>query len=94
MRAYCENPAAREADGFRQFDENGNIVCEYTERNRSVVSLRYTPKDGTVLPITVCTYDDLQESEGKVAVRNVIFGAAYCIETIAILLIYVKKRAK
>ena len=75
-------------------DENGNVVCEYTARNRSVVSLRYTPKDGTVLPITVCTYDNLQEAEGKVAVRNVIFGAAYCMETIAILLVYVKKRAK
>ena len=59
------------------------IVCEYIDSNESVVSLRYSPKDGTILPITVCAEDDLQEAKRTVAVRHVIFGAAYCIECLA-----------
>ena len=75
-------------------DRNGNVVCEYIARNENVVSLRYTSKDGTILPITVCTEDDLQEARQTAAVRHVIFGSAYCIECLAVVLIYFKKRAK
>lgn len=75
-------------------DKNGNVVCEYIDRNEKVVSLRYTPKDGTILPITVCTEDDLQKARQTAAVRHVIFGVAYCIECLAVVLIYFKKRAK
>ncbi len=75
-------------------DKNGNVVCEYIDRNESVVSLRYTPKDGTILPITVCTEDDLQEAKQTAAVRHVIFGVVYCIECLAVVLTYFKKRAK
>ena len=83
-----------EAITRRLEDKNGNVVCEYLDRNERVVSLRYTPKDGTILPITVCTEDDLQEARQTAAVRHVIFGAAYCIECLAVMLIYFKKRAK
>ena len=82
-----------EALTSRLKDKNGNVVCEYIHR-RNFVSLRYTPKDGTVLPITVCTEEDLQEARQTAAVRHVIFGAAYCIECLAIVLVYFKKRAK
>ncbi len=75
-------------------DENGNVVCEYTDRNQSVVSVRYTPQNGSALPITVFTYDDLQQAEQKAAVRHVIFIAVYCVETVAVLLFYLKKRNK
>ena len=75
-------------------DKSGNVVCEYIDRNESVVSLRYTPKDGTILPITVCTEDDLQEAKQTAAVRHVIFGVVYCIECLAVVLAYFKKRAK
>lgn len=75
-------------------DRNGNVVCEYIDRNKSVISLRYTPKDGTVLPITVCTEGDLQEAQQIAAVRHVIFGVAYCIECLAIVLFYFKKRMR
>lgn len=75
-------------------DVNGMVVCEYTEWYEGVVSVRYTPKDGTVLPITVCTYGDLHEAEDKVAVRNVVFGVGYCVEVIIAFLVYFKKRAK
>ena len=82
-----------EALTTRLKDKNGNVVCEYISR-RSFVSLRYTPKDGTVLPITVCTEDDLFEARETAAIRHVIFGTAYCVECIAVLLIYFIKRAK
>ncbi len=74
-------------------DKNGNVVCEYISR-RSFVSLRYTAKDGTVLPITVCTEDDLWEARRIASVRHVIFGTAYCVETLAVILIYFRKKAK
>jgi len=91
---YGNEISEEEALTRRLEDKNGNVVCEYIERNESVVSLEYTPKDGTILPITVFTEDDLQEARQTAAVRNVIFGAAYCIECLAVVLIYFKKRAK
>lgn len=91
---YGNEISEEEALTRRLEDSNGNVVCEYIDRNESVVSLRYTPKDGTILPITVCTEDDLQEARQTAAVRHVIFGAAYCIECLAVVLIYFKKRAK
>ena len=90
---YGNEISEEEALTSRLKDKNGNVVCEYIHR-RSFVSLRYTPKDGTILPITVCTEDDLQEARQTAAVRHVIFGVAYCIECLAVLLIYFKKRAK
>ena len=83
-----------EAITRRLEDKNGNVVCEYLDRNESVVSLRYTPKDGTILPITVFTEDDLQEARQIASIRHVIFGVAYCIECLAVVLVYFKKRAK
>ena len=70
------------------------IVCEYIDRNESVVSLRYSPKDGTILPITVCAEDDLQEAKRTVAVRHVIFGAAYCIECLAVVFRLFQKKSQ
>lgn len=75
-------------------DRNGNVVCTYVQRNHNVASFRYTEKDGTVLPITVCTYDDLDEAEHKAAVRHVIFGCLYAAQVAAVLVFYFKKRAK
>lgn len=83
-----------EAMTRRLEDKNGNVVCEYLDRNQSVVSMQYRPKDGTVLPITVFTEDDLREARQIAAVRHVIFGAAYCIACLAVVLVYFKKRAK
>lgn len=91
---YGNEISEEEALTRRLEDKNGNVVCEYIDRNENVVSLRYTPREGTILPITVCTEDDLQEARQTAAVRHVIFGAAYCIECLAIVLVYFKKRAK
>lgn len=91
---YGNEISEEEALTRRLEDKNGNVVCEYIDRNENVISLRYTPTDGTILPITVCTEDDLQEARQTAAVRHVIFGAVYCIECLAVVLIYFKKRAK
>lgn len=88
---YGNEISEEEALTRRLEDKNGNVVCEYIDRNESVVSFRYTPKDGTILPITVCTEDDLQEAKQTAAVRHVIFGAAYCIECLAVVFVYFKK---
>lgn len=93
---YDENGnkiSEEEALTSRLEDKNGNVVCEYISR-RTYVSLRYTAKEGTVLPITVCTEDDLREARNTASVRHVIFGAAYCVETLAVLLVYFLKRSK
>lgn len=91
---YGNEISEEEALTHRLEDQNGTVVCEYVDRNESVVSIRYSPKDGTVLPITVFTQEDLQAAQQLAAVRHVIFAAAYGVEILAILLIYFKKRAK
>ena len=45
------NEISEEALTRRLEDKNDNVVCEYIDRNENVVSLRYTPKDGTILPL-------------------------------------------
>lgn len=74
-------------------DKNGNVVCQYVQRNESVVSMTYSPKDGTVLPITVHTQQDLEEARDKAAVRHMIFAVVYVLEAAGTLLVYFKKRA-
>ena len=91
---YGNEISEEEALTRRLEDRNGNVVCEYIDRNESVVSLQYTPKDGTILPITVYTENDLREAEQTAAVRHVIFGAAYCIECLAVIWAYFKKRVR
>lgn len=92
--AYGNEISEEEALTRSLEDENGNVVCEYVKRNQSVVSVQYTAQDGTVLPITVFTYSDLQEAEQVVARRSVIFGIAYCVEALAVIVIYCRRREK
>ena len=92
--AQLPDGIGEEALTRRLEDSNGNVVCEYIDRNESVLSLRYTPKDGTILPITVCTEEDLQTARQTAAARHVLFGAAYCLECLIVILIYIRKRAK
>lgn len=75
-------------------DRNGNVVCEYVARNKNVVTIRYPAKDGTILPITVCTRQDLKEAEQTAAVRRAIFWGVYGIECLAVVLVYLRKKVK
>lgn len=74
-------------------DKDGNVLCEYFRRNESVCYIQYG--DGTdMLPITVSTYDDLDQARQTVAIRNVFFGIVYCVEAAGVLLTYILKRKK
>ena len=75
-------------------DANGDVVCEYQDRNESVISMQYSPKEGTVLPITVSTQEDLQEARQLASVRHVIFAGVYMVEALAALLVYFKLRKR
>lgn len=75
-------------------DADGNVVCEYIARNESVVSIIYSPKSGTVLPITVHTEEHLSEAREKAETRQVIFCFVYGLEILAVLAVYLKKRKK
>ena len=75
-------------------DANGNVVCEYQDRNETVISMQYAPKEGTVLPITVSTQADLKKARQLASVRHVIFAGIYMIEVFAVLLVYFKLRKR
>ena len=75
-------------------DRNGNVVCEYQHRNEGVISMQYSAKDGTVLPITVFTEDDRDEARQLASVRHMIFAIVYIMETFAALLVYFKLRKR
>lgn len=73
---------------------DGTVVCEYIDRNESVVSIRYTPTEDTLLPITVSTQQDLADARQTAAIRHVIFASVYCLEVAGTLLLYFTKRKK
>ena len=75
-------------------DRNGKVVCTYLDRNETVISLRYSAGEGTVLPITVCTQQDLRQARSLAASRHVLFTAVYCVEVLAVIALYFKKRMK
>ena len=75
-------------------DRNGNVVCEYQHRNEGVISMQYSAKDGTVLPITVFTEDDRDEARQLASVRHMIFAIVYIMEAFAALLVYFKLRKR
>ena len=94
MDEYGNEISEEEALTHRLENQNGDEVCVYVQRNQNVASIRYAEKNGSLLPITVCTYDDLQEAEHTAAVRHVIFGCLYALEAVAVLAVYFKKRAR
>ena len=75
-------------------DKNGNVVCTYVARNETAASVRYTPKDGTVLPITVISQQELRLAWHQHNLINAAYCVLYPIEVFAALLIYFKKRVK
>lgn len=75
-------------------DSNGNVVCEYLRRNELVASIRYSKKDGDVLPITVLTHRDYDLAKARKNVVNLGFCGIYCLELAGAVVIYSKKRVK
>ncbi len=75
-------------------DINGNTVCEYVQRNQEVTRVSYEPKDGTVLPITVYTYRNIEAAVNLNGAITALFCIVYPLELLAVLLAYRKKRMK
>lgn len=75
-------------------DANGNVVCTYIERNETVASIRYSAKEGTVLPIHVITTGDYRAAARLSNTINTLYCIIYPIELLAVVLFYYKKRAK
>lgn len=91
---YGNEITKEEAITRRLEDRNGNVVCKYLDNNKSVVSIQYSPKDGTILPIKVFTERDLKVAKAKVSQRNVLFGILYVLISLSIVVIYYIKRDK
>ena len=75
-------------------DANGNVVCTYIERNECVSSIRYSTQDGTVLPIQVITSGDYRAAARLSNTITALYCVIYPIEILAVLMFYLKKRAK
>ena len=75
-------------------DANGNVVCSYLERNKAVSTLRYEPKDGTILPITVITNSAYQTARTFSQLITTLFFVFYPIEVILAVFIYFRRRIK
>ncbi len=75
-------------------DSKGNVVCEYMERNETVASIRYSDKDGKLLPITVITYADMRGGQATMSLINSAFVVGYFLEVIVGIWIYFRKRVK
>ncbi len=75
-------------------DVNGETVCTYIKRNETVFSVRYEPKEGTILPITVITHQEYRIARNISEIISIAYCILYPIEIVAALLFYYRKRAK
>ena len=92
---YTENVSNRKEIFLTKLtDREGNVLCEYMDLNRSVCSIRYKEKDGSILPITVVTYDEMNYARAQISVIRTVFAVLYVIEVLATFLIYPRKRAR
>lgn len=91
---YGNETSADEALRRTLLDKNGNIVCEFIQRNGDVNTYDYTPGDGTALPVTVYTYEDWHTAKTLSRGIKLLFYPVYLLEVIAVALFYRKKRIK
>lgn len=75
-------------------DKNGNVVCAYIDRNKSVCSVRYTETGDGILPITVCTNDDLEKAQEEAGARHILFGIVYVLECVGAFAVYFFRRSR
>ncbi len=75
-------------------DVNGNVVCTYIRRNESVTRISYESKEGTVLPITVYTYEDQRVAHNVSEFISAAYCILYPIEILAAIWFYCRKRRK
>lgn len=91
---YGNETSADEALRHTLWDANGDVVCEFIQRNGDVDFYEGTPGDGTALPITVYTYEDTFLARSRANNLKLLFLPVYLLETIAVILFYRKKSMK
>ena len=94
---YYENdtPIYRsQTEGATIEDDNGNVLCCFIWRNRSVVFWRTGPKADGYLPVTVYTQEAMSLAQQKAKHINTVFYGVYAAEAVAALAIYLRKREK
>ncbi len=91
---FGNETSADEALRRTLLDKNGNVVCEFIQRNGDVNTYDYTPGNGTALPITVYTYEDLFFAKSLARDIKVLFLLVYLLELAAVVLFYRKKSMK
>ena len=82
-----EEALTREIEG-----RNGNTVCTYIQRNQNVSNIRYTAKNGTVLPIQVIMTEDYRTAVKMSNFITTVYCVLYPIELFIVLLVYFKNR--
>ena len=94
---YYENdtPIYRsQTEGATIEDDNGNVLCNFIWRNRSVVLWRTGPKADGYLPVNVYTQEAMSLARQKAKHINMVFYGVYAAEAVAALAIYLRKREK
>lgn len=89
--AYMETPSGGPRTAETLEDANGFVVCSYLHMNGHVASISYTPRDGSVLPIRVITYDALDAANALAYPLAYLCFALYPLELLAAALLYRKK---
>ena len=74
--------------------EDGEALCSYRWRNRSVVSFQLGPKADGYLPVTVYTQEAMSLARQKAKHINMVFYGVYAAETVAAAAYYLRKREK
>lgn len=90
------NEITEEEANYRELTlPDGTVVCSYQARNNTVSAIRYSPKeDGSILPITVITYDALYTGQARLNAVNGVFAALYALEIGLTVLVYALRRKK
>ena len=91
---YMETPSGGPGTVEALEDANGFVVCTYTHLNGEVASIGYTPRDGTVLPISVITKDASSDAFDIAYPLIVACFALYPLELLAAALLYRRKRKR
>ena len=94
---YYENdtPIYRsQTEGATIEDDNGNVLCNFIWRNRSVVFWRTGPKADGYLPVTVYTQEAMSLARQKAKHINMVFYGVYAVEVVAAAAYYLRKREK
>lgn len=76
------------------YDSQGNLICTFVHRNRSVAIIKEELQDGNLEAITVITYEGLRVGELMKNLINIAFIVLYFIELIIGTAIYFKKRIR